>query len=91
MLASFAYFIGKQITKSHGLDVTQQLKDADQFFQNADCAIARKYGASYAFVGPKEDWLKKANRTAFRENPRFEKLEELPMGQTTAEIYGINC
>lgn len=78
---------------SHGLDALKNPaeNDINSFFQNADCAIPKKYGATYLMIGIHEDSIEHANRAAFENKPNYNKIYDETLFGYRETIYKINC
>ena len=78
---------------SHGLDKLKHPVERDvlDFYENPDCRVPLKYGASYVFVSMHEDGLFRANRAAFESSPSFRPVFDEQVEGHRVTMYKINC
>ncbi len=78
---------------SHGLEKQKLPVETDvyRFFQTADCAIPKKYGADYVFLGIQEEHIEKAKREKFENNPNYEVIFDETLQNYRTTIFKIKC
>ncbi|VVB67256.1 Uncharacterised protein [Candidatus Norongarragalina meridionalis] len=75
---------------THGLDYSQQERDVAEMYRTAVCAIFRKYGVDYVFIGPQEVGLS-IDYAKFENSPNFENVYDARLDTYRFRVFRVKC